>query len=945
MFSPPPADTQREDPERETNPSAFIGREEQLALAARRWQAATNGAGHFLLVAGEAGIGKTRLLGEIAAAISGAKQLTAAVFPRDIEAVGGLILDLALALGRANDAGTASALRDRLTAGPDASGDRSRSRRILVSDLAGTVTTLLSETPTLLRIEDLHWADELSLDVLERVATTLAQTSSMILGTYRSDELYPRTPLRRLRSRLLEQRLAEEVRLPRLDAAQTDALIRSLTGGTQSSDTINSVLDRSDGIPLYVEELLSDRTSVVPATIADAVIVQRDSLAATTIPVLEAAAVIGRSFAIDLLEAVAGGARDETDIALGELADRNLVLAGADGATLDFRHALIRDAIYENISPLRKRDLHARVADVAVEFGFGDSFVSDQYERARRPADAYRYAILAARGARQLSSHREAVELFRRAQRTAPGELPQSERAALYAELAEVLAATDDNEAAATQLESAINLYRTLGDEVAAAILVPRLAAVRHLLGVSYDSRATLLDDELHRIDGLTPPAPVPVRAALLAALAAAYMLDRCLDDATEAGTAAAALADEGGALDERIDIDLTLGSVLVFAGPGSDGWPMLESAIAKARELQFEAQAARGYRMIGSSASVLVEYERAERWIGEGLDYTSITERWNDFHYLDAHLAHVRWARGEWDDAKAIASRALDVGRGGVTTRNTALIVLGYLALGRGDFGTARIQLGEAREIGERMHELQRLVPALWGLAETELLAGDPASAAGLAEVAYSNSEPIGDAAYIFPFLTTGVRAYLALHDAQRARDWFDRCAYLLRYRGIPGTLPAIAHAEGLLLLAEGQTGAARALLEEAHAGWVVSDRYWDAARSAIDLAHCAARSRRPRDAAGLVDETRQRATAIGATAILSLAHAVADGGVSAGPLSARELDVARLVAAGSTNREIAERLVISPKTASSHIEHILAKLGVARRSEIAAWMARTEP
>ncbi|MDB5118676.1 MAG: Fimbriae protein, partial [Mucilaginibacter sp.] len=689
---------------------------------------------------------------------------------------------------------------------------------------------------------------------------------------------------------------------------------------------------------------LSDPNSAVPATIADAVVMQRDSLEPSTIPVLEAAAVIGRSFAVDLLEAVAGSSRGDTDRALRELADRNLVLPGANGATLDFRHALIRDAIYENIAPLRKRDLHAAVGAAAVAFGFGGSFISDQYEHARMPADAYRYAILAAHDARRVSSNREAVELFRRAQRTAPGDLSQTERATLYADLAEVLAATDDNDAAATQLGAAIDLYRSVGDELSAALLVPRLAAVRHLLGVGYDGRATLLDEELRRVEALTPPAPVRVRAVLLAALAAAYMLDRCLDDATEAGTAAAVLADEGGALDERTDIDLTLGSVLVFAGPGTEGWPLLESAIARARELQFEAQAARGYRMIGSCASMLVEYGRAERWIADGLEYTAASERWNDFHYLNAHLAHVRWATGHWTDAHSIASRALDEGRGGVTTRNTALIVLGYLALGRGDFSAARVYLDEAREIGERMHELQRLVPALWGLAETDLLENNPAGAAELSELAYSRSEPIGDAAYIFPFLTTGVRAYLALHDPRRARDWFERCSYLLRYRGIPGTLPAIAHAEGLLLLADGQTGGARPLLEEAHTGWQASGRYWDEARSAIDLAHCAARSRRPRDAAAFVDATRRRAIELGATGILALVDAVADGGAVAGPLSARELDVARLVAGGATNREIAELLVISPKTASSHVEHILAKLGAARRSEIAAWVTRTE-
>lgn len=929
---------------RDRGATIFVGREEQLALARRRWNASAEGQGHLLLVAGEAGIGKTRLLREFGRSVMNSRRITTSVFPRDIETVGGLLVDLSAELARLGEVMTGTELRERLVNQPAGSGNSSRSRRLLVADLAGIVSGWLEADRVLLFIEDLHWADELSLNVLERVAGSLQTSSSMVIATYRSDELYPHTPLRRMRSRLLEQRLAEEIRLPRLTEDETVRLIHELAGGAQARETVDSVLERSGGIPLFVEELLADTSTSVPTTIADSITQQTASLETTTLGVMQAAAVIGRSFDLDLLVVVAGLKPESVDAALRELVDRNFVLVEDDGSTLDFRHALIRDAVYENIAPLHKRNLHARVASAAVSAGFPDSFISDQYEHAHMAADAYRFALLAAHEASQICSNREAVELFRRAQRTAPGELAKTERATLNADLAEMLAATDDNAAAATQLEAAIELFRSVDDEVSAALLVPRLAAVRHLLGVSHDQRATLLRDELRRVDELDPPAPPSVRAKLLAGLAAVYMLDRFLDDATEAATLAAELAREGGALEELVDIDLTLGSVLVFAGPGADGWPKLELAIGRARDQGFETQAARGYRMLGSCASVLVEYDRALRWIAEGLEYASATEHWNDVHYLNAHLAHVRWATGGWHEARAIASTALEQGRGGVTTRNTALTVLGFLAFGRADIETARAFLSEAREIGESMQELQRLVPPLWGLAETELLAGDHSAAALLAERAYSLSEPIGDAAYIFPFLTTGLRAYIAQRNIPSARNWMERCAALVRFRSIPGTLPAVTHAEGLLLLAEGKTGAARTLLTEAHEGWVERDRYWEAARAAIDLAHCAARSRRPRDAAAILDTVRQRATKMGATAIIALADEVADSGEGAGPLSARELDVARLVASGSTNRQIADQLVISPKTASSHIEHILAKLGAARRSEIAAWIARTE-
>lgn len=199
-----------------------------------------------------------------------------------------------------------------------------------------------------------------------------------------------------------------------------------------------------------------------------------------------------------------------------------------------------------------------------------------------------------------------------------------------------------------------------------------------------------------------------------------------------------------------------------------------------------------------------------------------------------------------------------------------------------------------------------------------------------------------MADAAYLFPSVVTGTRAYLASHQPARAHDWVQRCSDLLRLRGLPGTLPSLAHAEGLIELAEGQTGVARARLEEALAQWESYGRVWQSGQALVDLAHCAVRSRRPTDAVRLVDAARRRAE--GRDLLTSRAAAVSLGTADAGPLSPRESEVAALVAAGMTNREIAARLFISPKTASTHVEHILTKLGVSRRAEIAVWVTRGE-
>jgi DNA-binding CsgD family transcriptional regulator len=145
---------------------------------------------------------------------------------------------------------------------------------------------------------------------------------------------------------------------------------------------------------------------------------------------------------------------------------------------------------------------------------------------------------------------------------------------------------------------------------------------------------------------------------------------------------------------------------------------------------------------------------------------------------------------------------------------------------------------------------------------------------------------------------------------------------------------------------MAEGRSGEARELLTRASAEWDALGRFWEGTQALLDLARCASRGRRLGEATRYAQEARQRAADAGATLLVHAADDVKldpTADAAAGPLTAREFEVARLVAEGATNREIAERLVISPKTASAHIEHILSKLGVSRRAEIAAWVSRS--
>ena len=205
-----------------------------------------------------------------------------------------------------------------------------------------------------------------------------------------------------------------------------------------------------------------------------------------------------------------------------------------------------------------------------------------------------------------------------------------------------------------------------------------------------------------------------------------------------------------------------------------------------------------------------------------------------------------------------------------------------------------------------------------------------------------------VDDAAYLFPFLVTGTRAHLQSGDPAAADAWVEEIAARLRHRDIPGTLPAIDHATGLLQLAAGASVRARVSLEAAVAGWAARRRVWEHVGALTDLATVHLRANRPAEAVRIAGEAVAMAERIGSPPLAARARAAVRAGRARHPdeevwepLTGREFAVARLVATGRTNAEIAQELGVAPRTVGSHMEHILAKLGVGRRAEVAAWVA----
>ena len=275
------------------------------------------------------------------------------------------------------------------------------------------------------------------------------------------------------------------------------------------------------------------------------------------------------------------------------------------------------------------------------------------------------------------------------------------------------------------------------------------------------------------------------------------------------------------------------------------------------------------------------------------------------------------------------------------------SLDVIGLVLLGRGHPEEARRWLEESLEVGRHVGEVQLILTPLWGLAEADLVAGKPDAAAARSEEGWALASERGERALFVPFVVTGTRALIAARRPDEAEQWLTHAReFLAGWESVAGS--ALNHADGLVRMAGGSLSSAREALERAVRGWEDSARIWEALAARLDLAQCLIRMNRHADAATAISEVRSRASELQSAPLIARVDELAKVTRGRGhesepwrPLTVREFEIARLIAAGMTNAQIASALVLSPKTISAHVEHILAKLGVARRTKIAAWAA----
>ena len=650
----------------------LVERGTYLAGLGEHLAAAAGGHGRLILVGGEAGIGKTALVRTFA----------------DEHAQGARVL-----WGACDGLFTPQPLRPLLDMADQLGLDADAPQR----DLFSATLEALRPGPTIAIFEDVHWADGATVDLLRFLGRRLDQTATLLIATYRDDELGAQHPLRVV---LGDVEAARRIML----APLTEDGVRALAGDSAVDPA--ELHRQTGGNPFFVSEVLASGGLGVPESVRDAVLSRAAGLGPAARELLDTAAVIGM--------------RAETDL-LGELAQDGVeecLAAGVlqrDERGVVFRHELARQAVEEAIEPLRRAELHRRVL-AALGESADHARLAHHAEGSGDSAAALEHAQAAGAEAAERGSHREAAAQYARALRFADG-LPRAEVADLLELFAMECHHTDRIEDALSAERQALEHFRALGDGLRAGNALTWVSVFAHLAADWDESRSAAQEaiDVLER----HPPGRELARAYSNMAKQAQGEID--VEETSRWGERALALANELGDGETFISTLQTMGVMDAIADRGTE---KIEQSLALALDHGTDDQVARAYGNLVFEAVRHRKWTTAKRWLDEALPY--VTDR--DFDHWRTYLLGWRAAaaldQGHWDEAAADTQAALKNPHARLS-RSWPLLVLVLLRARRGDPET-QAAMDEALELlhGDRG---QKRIPVALVRAEAAFLAGDP--------------------------------------------------------------------------------------------------------------------------------------------------------------------------------------------------------------------------
>ena len=854
----------------------LLERESFLDTLAEYAREARQGDGRLTLVSGESGIGKTALLEAFQQQLKGVRWLWGAcdglLTPRPL----GPLFDIGSQLdGELATLCRQGAPRDQLFAAFLAE---------IGSPAAFTVAV----------IEDVHWADEATIDLLNFLGRRLSRRNALVLVTYRDSEVSADHPLRLVLGDLATQRATRRMRLPRL----SERAVRQLAG---QHDVDAAELHRiTGGNPFYVSEMLDAGWPSVPSTVSDAVGARLARCSPGARELVETAAVIGGRVSPALLSSV----HPDADSPADECLQTGILIP--DGTELRFRHELVRMAVDAGIAPHRKIDLHVRLLTALEEAGGADeALLAHHAEGAGNAAAVLRHAPEAARRSSELGAHREAAAQYARALRFA-GDSGSDVLAPLHEGIALEYSFLDRWEDAEVAMQTAADMRRALGDVLKISADLRFLSTTLWRLCRGGESEAAA-DEALRVLNDIPPGREL---AWAYAGRAVCSLCDGRFDEGIELMQKARGLAEQLGdpALTSYALNAIGLGQVHA----GGDGVASIEEALRVALEADLQEAAGRAYSSLQEAFAYMQRFADSEDNFTEGMAYCDVRELGVFALCLRGWREQILMLTGRWDEAVEICRESLEGARISPVNRINPVRILGTIRGRRGEEGAWDL-LDEALRLADGAAEPGWFVPVRAARAELRWLEGDQRSA-----VAEALAGCAGGRGLVHPTTLGSAAIWLA-----RSGEPVDG----------EGELP-----EPYRLEMAGDAAAAAA-------AWDELGRPYDAALAWLGSS----------DEAGLRDALRILDDLGAKPAAAAVRRRMRDVGIRAIPrgpraetrdapagLTAREREVLALLSEGLPDKEISRRLFISERTVHHHVSSVLAKIGVSSRTAAARQAAQ---
>ncbi|MGN9841414.1 ATP-binding protein [Nonomuraea sp. H19] len=930
----------------------FVGREEELAALSESFDEARKGTVTAVLLGGEAGVGKTRLVQLFAerCAADGAHVLFGGCVELSTEGLAyapftAVLRQLVREQGPAAVAALLPEGAERDLARllpefgePSGDGETDTGRARLFEQVLTLLERLADSRPTVLLIEDIHWADRSSRDLIAFLSRNLHIPQVLIVMTYRSDDLHRQHPLRPVLAELGRVHGVHRLDLPRLSRDEVAQQMTGILGRVPEYASVEQVYERSEGIPLFVEAMLeSGEVCGFPESMQDLILSAVERLPEETQRVLRIAAAGGIRVGHALLAAVSGLSDVELETALRPAIAGN-VLQVADNRAYVFRHSLIREAVHEELLPGEHQRLHARYAEeiskdrTLVPMGRAPVELAHHWYGARNDLWALISAWEAAQKSFTTFAYTEAVPLLERVlmlwdRVPDAAERIGADHTAVLERASEAANAVHDVDKGMKFVKAALSELDETREPGRVAQLIVRRVAFKNSKG-----QMGVIEELRHALRLV--PEHTQDRAEVITTLSRHLMLRGEIAEASELIAEGLRLVRELG--DRCLEADLLMNLALGHSLNGE-----LESTIVvNEQALELGRQEGSGRvmtRAIGNTIDALIDMGRADEAVQMSEQGWEIAKKYGRLRgsglFIKNNWAEALESLGRWDEAVEIVEGALSHGPA-LRNRYALLRVRADIALARGELQLVESILSEVGVLKDRPEEFVQDITSNARLRiGWHLLRGEPGAALKVAEQVLARPRQSSKAMLGWRLLALLRTICDAAEDAEPERAAAVR-AHAAEVAAELSVIGPVVEAYRLSYTGD---------FDAAAAAWERLKRPHNQAKALLRAAAAAARSGDREGAAARLKVALPLAQALRATPLVDEIEALSRrvGGVQQEQselLTPRELEVLRLVTQGRTNRDIAAELFISAKTVSVHVSNILAKLGVTTRGEAAA-------